>query len=97
MTEDQKKLLAVFEARIRQLMFMYNTIKSENATLKAQLSVKEQELQSALNEIKNWNAKYDNLKMARIISVAQDDFQGAKKKLANLVREVDKCIALLNE
>lgn len=97
MTDEQKKLLAVFESRVRQLMFMYDAVKQENVGLKEQLSAKEQELAVALEEIENCNVKYNNLKVARIIAVKQDDLSGAKKRLSKLVREVDKCIALLNE
>ena len=78
-------------------MFMYETLKLENVDLKQQLSGKKEDLRLASEEIKSMKAKYDNLKMARIIAVRQDDFKGAKQRLSKLVREVEKCIALLNE
>ncbi|MDR3061633.1 MAG: hypothetical protein LBU57_05925 [Dysgonamonadaceae bacterium] len=97
MTDAQKKTLTEFEARVRQLMFMYETLKLENAALEQRVSEKNEELRLASEEIKSLKAKYDNLKMARIIAVRQDDFKGAKQRLSKLVREVEKCIALLNE
>lgn len=97
MTEEQLKSIAVFEARVRQLMFLCDNLKQKNADLSMQLRESEEAIQSLNEEIKKLNAKYDNLKMARIISVKQDDFKAAKKRLSRLVREVDKCIALLNE
>ncbi len=97
MTDAQKKTLTEFEARVRQLMFMYETLKLENAGLKLQISEKNDQIHLATEEIKLLKAKYDNLKMARIIAVRQDDFKGAKQRLSKLVREVEKCIALLNE
>ena len=97
MTDAQKKTLTEFEARVRQLMFMYETLKLENDELKQQIVGKNEQLLQASGEIKSLKAKYDNLKMARIIEVRQDDFKGAKQRLSKLVREVEKCIALLNE
>jgi hypothetical protein len=35
--------------------------------------------------------------MARVIGVTDRDIADTKQRLAKLVREVDKCIALLNE
>ena len=40
---------------------------------------------------------YTNLKTARIISINDNELRDTKQRLARLVREVDKCIALLNE
>ncbi|MDR0505885.1 MAG: hypothetical protein LBH32_03575 [Dysgonamonadaceae bacterium] len=57
----------------------------------------EKSYDALLEENKVLKYKYDNLKMVKIISVKQDDFKAAKNRLSKLVREVDKCIALLNE
>ena len=97
MTTDQKKVLADFEYQLRRLMDLCDELKHKNQELVSQLAAKEQEIQNAVIEIDAWKTKYDNLKVARIISVKQDDLKGAKQRLSKLVREVDKCIALLNE
>jgi len=97
MTEEQLKLAANFEARVRQLMFLCDELKQRNANLEGDLAKEKEKNQSLEEEIKRLTIKYDNLKLARIIEVKQGDFQGAKKRLSKLVREVDKCIALLNE
>ena len=97
MTEDQKKTLAVFESRVRQLILLCDRLKAENADLNKQLSARNVELQSAQDMIKELTVRYDNLKIAGMISFQQGETKGAKQKLSKLVREVDKCIALLNE
>ncbi len=97
MTTDQKKVLADFEFKLRQLMDLCNKFNLANQTLTVQLTEKERALQTALNEMDALKTKYDNLKIARIISVKQDDLTGAKQRLSKLVREVDKCISLLND
>ena len=65
MTEDHKRLLAVFDVRVRDLMEL--------------------------------NAKCDNMLTARVVSVNEGEMKSARMRLSKLVREVDKCIALLNE
>jgi len=97
MTEEQSKLLANFEARVRQLIFLCDEMKEENNDLRLQLEGLKSSYYNLETENKTIKVKYDNLKMARIVSIVQDDFKGAKARLSNLVKEVDKCIALLNE
>ncbi len=97
MTDDQIKMLDIFESRVRHLMYMCDTLRSKNAQLESQLSEKSTELEAALDEIKALNAKYDNLKIARVVSIKQGEIKNAKQRLSKLVREVDKCISLLNE
>jgi FtsZ-binding cell division protein ZapB len=97
MTEEQYKLLGVFETRVRQLMFLCDNLEEKNNQLKIQLAGLNESSNALLEENKLLKNKYDNLKMAKIISVRQDDFRFAQNKLSKLVRGVDKCIALLNE
>jgi predicted nuclease with TOPRIM domain len=96
MTEDQLKIAANFEARVRQLMFLCDSLKRENAELKSKLAEQEVSFGSLEEEYKRLNIKYDNLKVAQMISVGQGDFKSAKDRISELVREVDKCIKLLN-
>lgn len=97
MTGDQKKLLSDFETKLRKLMFMYEALKEKNTELQAQLSEKEDKIRIAENEIRSLTFKYENLKVAKFVSVNKHEINTAKTRLTKLVREVDKCIALLNE
>jgi hypothetical protein len=47
--------------------------------------------------IEGLNAKCDNMLTARIVSTNEEEMKNARMRLLKLVREVDKCIALLNE
>ena len=97
MTEDQKKMLTVLEARVRQMMFLCDTLREENDELKSELHSTRFELEQTQGMVSEWRAKYDNLMMARVISVNEGEVKSAKLRLLKLVREVDKCISLLNE
>jgi cell shape-determining protein MreC len=97
MTEEDKKLLTTFEARLRHFMFLYDELKHENAQLKQLLSEKEERLGEAARQLQACEVRYTDLKMARTIALTDQDITDTKQRLAKLVREVDKCIALLNE
>ena len=96
MTENDEKLLAEFEIRMRQLTYLCDTLKEENALLKQQLTQRSVTIESLTSEVEELKAKYDNLKFVKSFSSEnKDDTLQAKKRLSKLVRDVDKCIAML--
>ena len=97
MTEEDKKLIGSFEGKLRHFMFLYNELKQENADLKHLLIQKDKEIKSLEQSRKELEAQYTDLKMARTISLYDKDIKDTKQRLSSLVREVDRCIALLNE
>jgi thiamine kinase-like enzyme len=97
MTEEEKKLLSTFEARLRHLIYLHDELKRENAELKELLKAKKEQNEKVLAEYKELKTNYTNLKTATTISLNGSDVKETKLRLSKLVREVDKCIALLNE
>ena len=97
MTEEAKKLLSTFEARLRHLIYLHDELKRENAELKQLLEEEKKENERILAEYKELERSYTNLKTATSISLNGSDVKETKLRLSKLVREVDKCIALLNE
>jgi len=97
MTEEQLKIIRIFEVRVHQVLALCDKLKEENAVLRTQLGECEV-LNNSLNiDNEQLQTKYDNLKVARMISVSKDDFKATKDRLSGLVREVNMCIASLNE
>lgn len=97
MTEEEKKLLNTFETKLRHLIYLHDELKRENAGLKKQLDMeklKNEKVQAQYDELE---VNYTNLKTAAAISLNGSDVKETKLRLSKLVREVDKCIALLNE
>ncbi len=64
--------------------------------LRNELSEKDSIIQAANENIDRLKLEYETLKIAKVVSIRQDEVSGAKKRLSKLVQEVDKCIALLN-
>ena len=97
MTEEEKKLLNSFETQLRHLIYIHDELKRENAELKKLLDMeklKNEKVQAQYDELE---VSYTNLKTATAISLNGSDVKETKLRLSKLVREVDKCIALLNE
>jgi predicted nuclease with TOPRIM domain len=67
-----------------------NQLQLENERLKEQLERKESELATL-------NKQYEALRMGEKIAGNAEDRDDLRKKVNELVREVDKCIALLND
>ena len=92
-----KKLLSTFETQLRHLMYLHDELKRENAGLRKLLEnekLKNEKVQAQYDELE---VNYTNLKTATAISLNGSDVKETKLRLSKLVREVDKCIALLNE
>jgi hypothetical protein len=76
---------------------LHDELKRENAELKKLLEnekLKNEKVQAQYDELE---VSYTNLKTATAISLNGSDVKETKLRLSKLVREVDKCIALLNE
>lgn len=96
MTAEEEKLMRILESRITQLILEFKDLEAENTALKKQLGQEKAtkaELQTQMEELQ---AAYENLKIAKMIEISDMDMKNAKSRLSKLVREVNKCIALLN-
>jgi len=81
-----------------------HTLMSNNSSLREQniqLEAKVFELKNTLNqqkaEIENFNDKVKMLKMAKSLGGDSEKNTEMKLKINELVREIDKCISLLNK
>ena len=92
-----EKTLADFETRLRQMILRFQALKKENKELYAKVEKNEtdiSQLQAKLNQKQN---DYDSLKMAKMIEITDGDLAGAKERLTKLIRDVNKCIAILSD
>lgn len=88
MTPEEETILKRFETRTRQLILQYQELKQENELLR-------QRMDTLNRELENTKRDYSNLKVARMIDISDQDMKDAKGRLSKLIREIDKCIALL--
>ncbi len=96
MTQGEETL-ATFRTRVRQMVLQFKELKKENADLYAMLEKSEQEEKRLKEKIAQQERDYQSLKMAKMIEITDGDLQGAKDRLAKLIRDVNKSIAILSD
>jgi ABC-type sugar transport system ATPase subunit len=69
----------------------------QNTQLKADLERKQTDLMLAHQEVLELRKNYDHLKIARNLGVSETEKTESKQKITKMVREIDKCLALLDE
>lgn len=94
--ETEKTLIKRFETKVRNLISAYTTLKRENSDLYEELEKKDEEIRQLQQHVAAYKKDYEYLKLAKMIEISDDELKGAKQKITNLVREVNKCINLLN-
>ena len=77
-------------------MVSYTQLKEENWKLRNAIDKQSVELDELRRQYTSLTQSYAELKLARIIGMGDTDIDSAQKRLSKLVREVDKCIELLN-
>ncbi|ETS96123.1 MULTISPECIES: hypothetical protein [Prevotella] len=92
-----EKILNTFATRVRQMILQYEALKKENDELYALVDQREQEIKQLQGELSQAEADYNSLKMAKMLEVTDGDMETAQKRVAKLIRDVNKCITLLSE
>ena len=95
--EKNKKTLTLFTTRMRQMILQFTEMKSENARLRVQAAERDGRIKELEAQLAQAKSDYEILKMAKMIEMSDHDLEGAQKRLAKLIRDVNKCITLLSE
>lgn len=91
-----EKIINTFATRVREMILHYQELRKEKQELQRMVSERDtriSELEAQLRQARN---DYDSLKMARMVEISEGDMETAKKRLAKLIRDVNKCITLLS-
>lgn len=94
---QNEKVLANFQTRMRQMILRFQELKKENADLYAMVEDGEQRIKQLEEKLAQQERDYQSLKMARMIEITDGDLDGAKDRVAKLIRDVNKCIAVLSD
>ncbi|MDR1525747.1 MAG: hypothetical protein LBS79_10930 [Tannerella sp.] len=97
MTEKEHDSLAVFENRIRELIRLYDGQKRYIELLERSLKEKDEIIRQNKQTVEALQTKYTNLHTAYKLAEDEGEFQYVRKRVNKLVREVETCIALLND
>ena len=83
--------------KVEQIISKYELLLSDNKRLKNQLDNCKDKLELSNNKIKELEEKIDNLQLVEAFKSSAVDVKEAKQNIRSMVREIDNCIALLND
>jgi len=88
--------LKILNRKLDELLIKYNNLKTECINLKSGNEAMESRLQDRENRLKELETKYERVKLSGALLGEGENAPEAKKKITELVREIDRCVALLN-
>jgi wobble nucleotide-excising tRNase len=88
--------LVLLNRKIDDLLNSYSILKEDNRNLKSQNESLKRMIQEREAEMKELEKKYDRIKLSGAILGEGENAIEAKKRINDLMREIDKCIALLD-
>lgn len=96
MTEEHRNLLDELKNKIKNLNTLYTESRQRNIQSSEEIENLKEALEKQKDEYEELKEKYNTLKTAKSILAPEQDNHEAKIKINKMVREIDKCIALLN-
>ncbi len=97
MTNKYEELINAFETKLRKLISEYESLREQNEQLKNALDRKQEDLMQAHQQILDIRGSYDRLRVARNLGSTDEERIESKRRINKIVREIDRCLALLNE
>jgi len=97
MNDSSSHIIDNIKQKVQTLVFMFEREKQENDRLKAQVAQLEAKLKAKEQACAELEERYSRLKIAKALKASDADVHEAKIKVNRIVREIDRCIALLNK
>ncbi len=95
--DANEKTLNTFTTRLRQLILQFGELKQENNQLRDEIAKRDDEIANLEGKLTQAHDDYESLKMAKMLEITDGDMENAQKRLAKLIRDVNKCITLLSD
>jgi predicted nucleic acid-binding Zn-ribbon protein len=96
MTEESVLLVKELKEKVHRIFGEYSKLEIRNEELHNEIISLQKRIAALENEKTLLGTKYDNLKLAKMMEPGYGDNQVARQKINKLLREIDKCVALLN-
>jgi len=88
--------LIILNRKLDELLDRYSNLKRDADELRDGNGILKAKLQERDDRIKELEIKYERVKLSGALLGEGENAQEAKRKITELVREIDKCVALLN-
>ncbi|MBQ4357887.1 MAG: hypothetical protein K6D57_04410 [Paludibacteraceae bacterium] len=95
MTDSDLQLLNELTAQINRLKELYEAEVSKNGALIDTVSNQTRKVERLEKELLEWKVKCNHLTDAAMLSVTEEQRQESKKRLNQMMREIERCLTLL--
>ena len=95
--DANENTLTAFTTRVRQMIFQYSDLKKENSELYAMVDERDAQIKKLKMKLEQADREYQLLKMAKMLEITDGDMESVQKRVAKLIRDVNKCITLLSD
>ena len=104
MADNSKEIFGAVKAHFEQLMMQNSqlqekcgALQEEIERLQADVAMRNERIEELTEELAQSEVRYKNLQISQKAEVDTPQMQESRERFAKLVREIDKCISLLNE
>ncbi len=88
--------LALLNKKIEELFERYNDLRTKNRDLKNENDTLKRYIEERELKIRDLEKRYERIKISGALMGEGEGAAEARKKINELVREIDRCVALLN-
>jgi archaellum component FlaC len=96
MSDQGYEELTLLNKKLEELFERYNNLRTKNVELKNENEAIKHNLQEREEKINELETNYERIKISGALMGEGENAAEAKKKINELVREIDRCVALLN-
>ncbi len=89
------ELITQIERKIEMLVSKLDSLKTENKLLTNQIKDLEETINNKNSELESLTKKIETIKISKAIEDGQEK-EEVKKKINEILREIDRCVGLLN-
>lgn len=97
MSAESQIVVGKLKNHIEQIISKYELAVSENISLKEELERCVGDLEEKERKIKELEQKVELMQLGEAFRASANDVKEAKRKIGRIVREIDKCISMLND
>jgi predicted nuclease with TOPRIM domain len=89
-------MLTDLKNKIEKLKSLYESVNSEKKTVIKENNELQAIIKTKNDKIKELEKRIETLQLANAFTAASTEKQEAKQRIGRIVREIEKCIAMLN-
>ena len=97
MSAEHRQVIKDLNVKIQHLITAYERMKEKCANLQQSVETRDVQIEELTEIIEKLEEKNKKLQLAEAFKASSEDTRDAKLKIGRIVREIDKCMALLNK